>query len=126
MMRVIVVVLMVMMVSMVREGKGEKGEKARHLKWEVGYVFQSPDCEEKMMIGINGKYPGPTIRAKEGDTIVVHLKNNLPTEGVVIHWHGIRQACLYSHPSYYYYCYYYCYYFPLKRTYFSFEVHESY
>lgn len=88
MMRVIVVVLMVMMVSMVREGKGEK---ARHLKWEVGYVFQSPDCEEKMMIGINGKYPGPTIRAKEGDTIVVHLKNNLPTEGVVIHWHGIRQ-----------------------------------
>ncbi|XP_072964364.1 L-ascorbate oxidase-like [Typha angustifolia] len=65
--------------------------KARHFKWEVGYVFWSPDCLENVMIGINGKFPGPTIRAKAGDTIVIELKNSLPTEGVVIHWHGIRQ-----------------------------------
>ena len=44
------------------------------------------------MIGINGQFPGPTIRAKAGDTIVVELKNALHTEGVVIHWHGIRQV----------------------------------
>ncbi|KAJ0964524.1 hypothetical protein J5N97_025662 [Dioscorea zingiberensis] len=71
--------------------RGGNGAKARHFRWEVGYVFWSPDCEENMLIGINGRYPGPTIHAKVGDTIVVELKNSLPTEGIVIHWHGIRQ-----------------------------------
>ncbi|KAF0901813.1 hypothetical protein E2562_006447 [Oryza meyeriana var. granulata] len=65
--------------------------KARHFRWEVSNMFWSPDCEEKVLIGINGQFPGPTIRAKAGDTIVVELKNGLHTEGVVIHWHGIRQ-----------------------------------
>lgn len=64
----------------------------RHFKWEVEYIYWSPDCVENMMIGINGRFPGPTIRARVGDTIVVELKNSLPTEGVVIHWHGIRQV----------------------------------
>ena len=50
------------------------------------------DCLENVMIDINGQFPGPTIRAKAGDTIVVELKNALHTEGVVIHWHGIRQV----------------------------------
>lgn len=54
-------------------------------------MFWSPDCEEKVVIGINGQFPGPTIRARAGDTIHVELKNALHTEGVVIHWHGIRQ-----------------------------------
>ncbi|KAF8403524.1 hypothetical protein HHK36_011628 [Tetracentron sinense] len=65
--------------------------KARHFKWEVGYLFWSPDCVENVVMGINGQFPGPTIRAKAGDTIVVELTNKLHTEGVVIHWHGIRQ-----------------------------------
>ncbi|XP_020573957.1 L-ascorbate oxidase-like isoform X2 [Phalaenopsis equestris] len=65
--------------------------KVRHYKFEVAYIYWSPDCEEKMMMGINGFFPGPTIRAKAGDTIVVELKNSLPTEGVVIHWHGVKQ-----------------------------------
>ncbi|KAK3130673.1 hypothetical protein QOZ80_6BG0496470 [Eleusine coracana subsp. coracana] len=65
--------------------------KARHFKWEVSNMFWSPDGEEKVLIGINGQFPGPTIRARAGDTIHVELKNALHTEGVVIHWHGIRQ-----------------------------------
>ncbi|CAL9211138.1 unnamed protein product [Musa hybrid cultivar] len=65
--------------------------KTRHFKWDVGYMYASPDCEEKILLGINGQFPGPTIRAKAGDTIHVELKNALHTEGVVIHWHGIRQ-----------------------------------
>ncbi|URE49233.1 L-ascorbate oxidase [Musa troglodytarum] len=65
--------------------------KTRHFKWEVGYIYASPDCNEKILMGINGQFPGPTIRAKAGDTIHVELKNTLHTEGVVIHWHGIRQ-----------------------------------
>lgn len=66
--------------------------KTRHFEWEVGYMYASPDCEEKILLGINGQFPGPTIRAKAGDTIHVEMKNALHTEGVVIHWHGIRQV----------------------------------
>jgi FtsP/CotA-like multicopper oxidase with cupredoxin domain len=37
----------------------------------------------------NGALPGPLIRAKLGDKIVVHFKNSLP-EATSIHWHGLR------------------------------------
>ena len=37
----------------------------------------------------NGTVPGPTIRAKEGDTIRVIVKNSLPQE-TAIHWHGLH------------------------------------
>jgi len=42
------------------------------------------------MILVNESLPGPTIRAREGDTIVVRLRNTLP-EGTSIHWHGMTQ-----------------------------------
>ncbi|MBN1237406.1 MAG: multicopper oxidase family protein [Gammaproteobacteria bacterium] len=37
----------------------------------------------------NGVLPGPLIRAKVGDSIVVRFKNSLP-EATSIHWHGLR------------------------------------
>ncbi len=37
----------------------------------------------------DGKLPGPVIRAKVGDQLVVHFKNELP-EPTTIHWHGLR------------------------------------
>ncbi|KAL1593552.1 laccase, multicopper oxidase, benzenediol:oxygen oxidorectuctase [Nothophoma quercina] len=40
---------------------------------------------------INNQYPGPTIRAKWGDTIVVNVKNSMKDNGTGIHWHGVRQ-----------------------------------
>lgn len=67
------------------------GSKTKHFKWEVEYMYWSPDCVEHVVMGINGQFPGPTIRAQAGDTVHVELTNKLPTEGVVIHWHGIRQ-----------------------------------
>lgn len=72
-------------------GSVEGAGRVRHLKWDVEYIFWSPDCQENLVMGINGQFPGPTIRAKAGDTLVVELTNKLHTEGVVIHWHGIRQ-----------------------------------
>ncbi|CDN41297.1 MULTISPECIES: multicopper oxidase family protein [Paenibacillus] len=36
----------------------------------------------------NNSVPGPQIRVKQGDTIKVNLKNQLP-EPVTIHWHGV-------------------------------------
>lgn len=37
----------------------------------------------------NGTVPGPTIRAKKGDRVIVHFKNALP-EATTTHWHGLR------------------------------------
>ena len=37
----------------------------------------------------NGTVPGPMIRAKLGDRVIVHFKNSLP-EATTIHWHGLR------------------------------------
>ncbi|KAG2300015.1 hypothetical protein Bca52824_036487 [Brassica carinata] len=65
--------------------------KVVELYWEVGYKFWSPDCKEGVVIAINGSFPGPTIYATAGETVIIHVTNKLTTEGVVIHWHGIRQ-----------------------------------
>lgn len=66
--------------------------------WIVQYIMWAPDCKQRGMIGINGTFPGPTIKAKKGELVTVVVHNKLHTEGVVIHWHGIRQvvprACL--------------------------------
>ncbi|CAM6126865.1 unnamed protein product [Calypogeia fissa] len=59
--------------------------------WTVSYVLQAPDCVGRLVMGINGESPGPLIRATEGDTVVVNMTNGMPTEGVVMHWHGILQ-----------------------------------
>lgn len=61
-------------------------------KWEVKSELKSPDCFKKLTITINGRSPGPTIYAHQGDTVIVELKNSLHTENVAIHWHGIRQV----------------------------------
>lgn len=66
--------------------------RVRRYKWEVSYQFKSLDCVRKLVVAINGRIPGPTILAQEGDTIVVELRNRLLTENVAIHWHGIRQV----------------------------------
>jgi FtsP/CotA-like multicopper oxidase with cupredoxin domain len=37
----------------------------------------------------DGRLPGPLIRARVGDRVVVHLKNDLPAP-TTLHWHGVR------------------------------------
>ena len=37
----------------------------------------------------NGTVPGPLIRARVGDRVIVHFTNDLP-EQTTIHWHGLR------------------------------------
>lgn len=39
--------------------------------------------------GFNQSVPGPVIKAKKGDTLVINVKNEL-SEPTVVHWHGIR------------------------------------
>ncbi|KAL5206574.1 hypothetical protein ABZP36_034783 [Zizania latifolia] len=44
----------------------------------------------RIITAVNRQLPGPTIYAREGDTVVVHLVNNSPYN-MTIHWHGIFQ-----------------------------------
>jgi len=40
-------------------------------------------------VTFNGAIPGPELRLKVGDRVIVHFTNKLP-EGFTIHWHGIE------------------------------------
>ena len=37
----------------------------------------------------NGRVPGPTLEAYEGDHVIIHFRNKLP-EPTTIHWHGMH------------------------------------
>ncbi|GKA12508.1 laccase 7 [Tanacetum coccineum] len=47
-------------------------------------------CQNIVITAVNGSLPGPTIRAKEGDTVIVHVFNRSPYN-LTIHWHGVFQ-----------------------------------
>jgi FtsP/CotA-like multicopper oxidase with cupredoxin domain len=38
---------------------------------------------------LNGTSPGPTITAKQGEMVEVHLRNESVPAGVALHWHGL-------------------------------------
>ena len=58
---------------------------AKVVQWEVspGKKFEAWTY--------NGTVPGPEIRVRQGETIKVRLKNELP-ESTSIHWHGLELA----------------------------------
>ncbi|CAN6360645.1 unnamed protein product [Urochloa humidicola] len=59
--------------------------------FNVGNLSISQLCQPPLIItAVNGQLPGPTIEAREGDTVVVHLVNESPYN-MTIHWHGIFQ-----------------------------------
>ena len=39
---------------------------------------------------VNGQYPGPAIEVYENDTVEVVVINDLISDGVTIHWHGVH------------------------------------
>ena len=43
----------------------------------------------RMATAVNGLMPGPTLRFKEGETVIVKVANRL-SEPTSIHWHGLR------------------------------------
>ena len=45
----------------------------------------------RLAIAVNGQIPGPTLIVHEGQEVVIHVHNNLTTEGISIHWHGMHQ-----------------------------------
>ncbi|KAG7027413.1 Laccase-4 [Cucurbita argyrosperma subsp. argyrosperma] len=47
-------------------------------------------CSSKQIVTVNGKFPGPTIYAREDDTVLIKVVNHVQYN-LSIHWHGIRQ-----------------------------------
>jgi len=41
------------------------------------------------MLGFNGSMPGPELRVRRGERVVIDVENGLE-EGTAVHWHGIR------------------------------------
>nr|AFV52377.1 laccase [Picea abies] len=58
------------------------------------FVLQSTTvkklCGTQNIITVNGQFPGPTIHARNGDTVIVKVYNNAQYNAT-IHWHGVRQ-----------------------------------
>ncbi|CAB4284634.1 unnamed protein product [Prunus armeniaca] len=52
-------------------------------------------CKEQSITVVNGCYPGPTIRVREGDTLVVHVFNQSPYN-ITIHWGGATLGPVWS------------------------------
>ncbi|KAI5435261.1 variant 2, Laccase-4, partial [Lathyrus oleraceus] len=62
----------------------------RHYKFNVVMKNATRMCSTKPIVTVNGKFPGPTIYAREDDTVLVKVVNHVKYN-VSIHWHGIRQ-----------------------------------
>jgi FtsP/CotA-like multicopper oxidase with cupredoxin domain len=63
----------------------------REFTWVVRDHVYNPDGIFRPMILVNDMYPGPSIEANEGDTIVVHVDNQA-SNATAVHWHGIYQS----------------------------------
>lgn len=64
--------------------------RVRHYKFNVVVNNTTKLCSTKPIVTVNGKFPGPTLVAREGDTVLVKVVNHVKYN-VTIHWHGIRQ-----------------------------------
>ena len=85
-------------VALIRRGTlplvmaAQEGKRQFEFKTGILKPAKWPDSKPKEggILAINGMFPGPTIRAKEGEEIAVTLCNNLP-QPTTIHWHGMHQ-----------------------------------
>ncbi|KOS38191.1 hypothetical protein ACN38_g10995 [Penicillium nordicum] len=64
----------------------------QYLNWRVTSDFRRPDGVLKRVYLINDLFPGPTVEARSGDTLIITVTNALPDESIAIHWHGLHVA----------------------------------
>ncbi|TKY63453.1 Laccase-4 protein [Spatholobus suberectus] len=64
--------------------------RVRHYKFHVVAKKTTRLCSSKSIVTVNGKFPGPTLYAREDDTVLVKVVNQV-NHNVTIHWHGVRQ-----------------------------------
>ncbi|KAJ4772261.1 Laccase [Rhynchospora pubera] len=64
--------------------------RVRHYKFNIVATNVTKLCSTKPIVTVNGQFPGPTLYAREGDTVLVKVVNHVKYN-VTIHWHGVRQ-----------------------------------
>nr|XP_043606172.1 laccase-11-like [Erigeron canadensis] len=47
-------------------------------------------CHSKPIVTVNGRFPGPTVYAREGDRVLINVTNHAQYN-MSIHWHGLKQ-----------------------------------
>ncbi|CAE8703707.1 unnamed protein product [Polarella glacialis] len=57
----------------------------------INSEFMSLDCVDRMVLSINGKVPGPTLRAQPGELVQITVRNKMASQSVSIHFHGQYQ-----------------------------------
>ncbi|KAM7518630.1 hypothetical protein LguiB_017592 [Lonicera macranthoides] len=71
---------------------GFLGSQAKIIRYKF-VVNETPYtrlCSTKNILTVNGQYPGPTLYAHRGDTLVVDVHNR-GDQNITIHWHGVKQ-----------------------------------
>uniref|UniRef100_A0A8W8HTA6 L-ascorbate oxidase n=1 Tax=Magallana gigas TaxID=29159 RepID=A0A8W8HTA6_MAGGI len=58
---------------------------------EMSEVITADGYGSRLVIAVNGKFPGPTIEAYEDQTMIIHVRNLMHTDSTTIHWHGMHQ-----------------------------------
>ncbi|EEF28494.1 laccase-4 [Ricinus communis] len=64
--------------------------RVRRYNFNVVTKTSTKLCSSKPIVTVNGKFPGPTLYAREDDTVLVRVVNKVKYN-VSIHWHGVRQ-----------------------------------
>ncbi len=60
--------------------------------WDITWVTANPDgALARPVIGINGKWPCPDIKANVGDRVVINVNNRLGNQTTSLHFHGLYQ-----------------------------------
>ena len=68
---------------------GSRLVEARLVAAPDSVQLASSDYPKTAVWAYNGSVPGPTLRARQGDRLRVHVENRL-AEPTTVHWHGIR------------------------------------
>ncbi|CAJ2649070.1 unnamed protein product [Trifolium pratense] len=65
--------------------------KVHHHKFVIRSAPFTRLCSSKNILTVNGQFPGPTLKAHRGDTLVVKVYNQA-NYNLTIHWHGSNQV----------------------------------
>ncbi|KAG9137921.1 hypothetical protein Leryth_023661 [Lithospermum erythrorhizon] len=71
-------------------GVAQARRKTRRPKFVIQDSNFTRLCNTKSILTVNGEFPGPTIHAARGDTLLIDIINQ-SKENITIHWHGAKQ-----------------------------------
>lgn len=58
--------------------------------WNITWVTANPDgLAVRPVMGINGQWPPPYLKANVGDNVVVNVHNQLGNQTTSLHFHGL-------------------------------------